>query len=146
MSKAFENPVVMSLSILLLGFGTFFGAKAIKKTIVSKREDKAGGDVDSKNPTTAAATIYAQRLKAAFNPSGYNWMQSYDGTNESAIYAVAKEMFTNKVPFTSVQSAYKNLYQRSLTSDLQTELEASELQKFYALQKTGLGSINLLGI
>ena len=142
-SDILTNPWVLLIGGIAVGTGVFFGGKAIQKNIKQKREKGAGDQVDSKDNTKAMATTFAQQLRSAFNPSGQDWMRSFDTTNLTAVFDVAKKMYQNKVPFSAVSTAYNNLYQASFVSHLQDELNSSEVEKFYSILKTGLGSVAL---
>lgn len=73
--------------------------------------------------TNALATQY---FKAMF-PSGYPWFP--DGTDEEKLYELAAK--THNYP--AVYALYTQLYNRSLTADLQAELGADEYQRFLSI-------------
>lgn len=114
----------------------------INKMIKDKQQENAGNLVDSKNPNLASATTLAQRAFAAFNPSGYSFL--WDGTDEKELYLIAKELYTKKIPFETFTGVYKKLFQRSFVSDLNNELDSSELTKFYSNLRSGFGSVGVL--
>ena len=75
----------------------------------------------------------AQVLKIAMNPSGFDWMMSFDGTNLTHVMAIAKEI----KDFSTVQNYYGRLYPgRNLVNDLEAELSVNELSQFYSLLGT----------
>lgn len=71
----------------------------------------------------------AMALRSAMNPSGVKWMMSIDTTNTETVMDTAK-IITN---LDNVQRAYKSLYQDNLLDDLQSELSASDYQKFLTI-------------
>jgi len=143
-SSVLTNPWFLLFASLGTGAGVYFGGKAIKKAVNKNREKNAGDQVDSKNPVKALAAQLAQRFRTAFNPSGYTWMMSVDTTSVDEVMRLGREMYTHKVPFNEVSSAYNNLYTgSSFVKDLQDELSSAELSKFYSILKTGLGSVAL---
>jgi hypothetical protein len=75
----------------------------------------------------------AQGLRQAINPSGNNWMKSFDGTDTKGIFAIAGQI----TDLEAVRIAYKKLYNSSLYEDLQAELTASDYQKFLGIATKG---------
>ena len=71
----------------------------------------------------------AMALRSAMNPSGVKWMMSIDTTNTETVMDTAK-IITN---LDNVQRAYKSLYEDNLLDDLQSELSASDYQKFLTI-------------
>ena len=139
---------IISVSVLLVAVAVFFAVRAIKKRMDEKKFNAQ--DVIS-NPKTAAerdknrkalANMYANQLRTAFNPSGYGWMQSLDTTNTDVVMQIAAKMKQNGVPFSYVANAYQMAYKDSLGALLQSELTATELQRFYATAgMQGVGSL-----
>jgi hypothetical protein len=78
----------------------------------------------------------AMSLKSAMNPSGTSWLMWSDGTKEDAIRQIATQI-TN---MDAVNRAYRNLYQRELLSDLQSELSTADLNAF--LQTVASNRVN----
>lgn len=72
-------------------------------------------------------------LRSAINPSGASWLIWMDGTKEEEIYNIAAQI-TN---FKKVQQDYENLYNRSLVTDLQKELDTDEYTKFMNIINSG---------
>lgn len=84
------------------------------------------------NIESSPSARQAQQLKIAMNPSGFDWMFSVDGTNERLIFATAQSIDN----FAQVQRDYNKLYTgRNLVSDLESELSAESLSKFYGLMQ-----------
>lgn len=113
---------------------TYVVVKQVKKGVEQARENKSAYAIDKvnkKDPREAYASSYAQRLYAAFFRVGWSWIP--DGTDEDAIFLVAQGMKDNKVPFSMVAKAYKNLYAQDLKDDLTSELDSSDLAKFYSI-------------
>lgn len=71
----------------------------------------------------------AMALRSAMNPSGISWMMSFDTTSTSTVLDTAKSI----INLDSVQNAYKSLYQDNLLDDLQSELSATDYQKFLTI-------------
>ena len=72
---------------------------------------------------------YAKRIRVAMSPSGIWWLP--DGTNEKEIYEVAYDIADNSdVSFSDVQTSYKRLYGKSLSKNLESELDTPEYKKF----------------
>lgn len=123
-------------SILTLGVG-YFAYRKISKAVEVAKENKGATDINKigkKDPREAYASTYAQRLYAAFFPYvGGWWSWIPDGTDVPEVMKVASEMKSNKVLFSMVSKAYKNLHQRTLTDDLVDELSAQDLTRFYQI-------------
>ena len=79
-----------------------------------------------------------------FFPSGYTSFP--DGTDEQALFNVAKQMYVSKIPFSYLTEAYRKLYSRQFALDLADELDAADLTRFYSFFNKGIGNIttNLL--
>jgi hypothetical protein len=100
-----------------------------KKMLANKAEDNADAQID-KNP----AAGQARSLNAAMNPSGFNWMRSFDGTSTDAIYSIAPQI----TDLEAVRDFYKAQTQgRLLHEDLINELGADGYDKFLALATKG---------
>lgn len=118
---------------LLAGVVYFFVSRkwALEQKIKGIESDMSG----SNGAVSQMAAMYAVRLDAAFRPSGdYRWMNDIlgDGTDEDGCYAVAREMQINAVPFDMVSKAYNIKFGRDLMTDLASELDSTELQKFFS--------------
>jgi hypothetical protein len=121
------------VKVAIVGTGLYFLNRAYRNYQRTQTE----AETDS-NP----AVQQAMALRVAMNPSGLEWLRRMDGTDLTGI-------FTTALKITSIQavaSAYKNLYQSDLFEDLQTELSASEYQKFLTIIKyNGTSSIQIPG-
>lgn len=110
------------------------GAAAIlffigKKMLDKKAEDSADSQID-KNPAAGQARM----LNAAMNPSGFNWMRTFDGTSADAIYMIAPQI----TDLDAVKDFYKAQTQgRVLHEDLINELGAEGYDKFLTLATKG---------
>lgn len=93
---------------------------------------KVNKDNTEKDVLTDNNVQYATQLGQAFNPSGQSWLRGMDGTNNNAVFAVA----ANIRDFAAVQTAYQNLYNRSLLQDLQNELDSNEYAQFLNIIQT----------
>ncbi len=133
-----STPFIVGATLLTAG-GAVVGYKLISKKLKEKKQENAVNQVDSKDPKRALASTLAQKAYAAFFPSGYPG--AWDGTDEDALYSVAKQMFTNKVPYAYLTEAYRKLYSRQFAQDLVDELSADELSRFYANYQKGFGSV-----
>lgn len=103
----------------------FFGKKALAKAA----KDSADNQVD-----TTPAAGQARALNAAMNPSGNNWMRSFDGTNKEAIYDTAKDI----TDLDAVKDFYKEQTEgRNLFDDLTNEIGADGFNKFLAIASKG---------
>lgn len=83
-------------------------------------------DVEKKIQTSPAGQ-QAMQLRAAFNPSGNNWMSSFDGTDNKALVSISKQI----KDFGEVAESYRKLYKSNLSEDLTNEMSSSELIAFY---------------
>lgn len=114
------------------------GAKAVEKI----RENNANLNID-KTGSKQIASVEAQRLYAAFFPSGTTWMP--DGTDEEIIFSVADSIRSNKTTWADLVNAYNSLFKRNLVSDLNDELDSSELSKFWIRAgKSAINGVNLI--
>jgi hypothetical protein len=140
MSTNKSNPAKTAAIVTLASVVGLFAGKKILNAIEKKRAENAGNQVDNKDPKIALATVLAQRAFAAFHPSGYPGL--WDGTNEAELYKIGKEMFANKIPFATLTSLYKKIYNRSFVDDLNNELSSTELTKFYSNLQKGFGNVS----
>lgn len=125
------------LGILGIGVGVavYFGVRGkIKSAIAEKKQEKYTNQIGT-NTNEGKAAEYAQRLKTAMF-STYSWFP--DGTDEEAMYQVAKEMFSSKVTFAQVSDAYKNIFSRNLSEDMIDEMDTNDFQKFQTALRTGI--------
>lgn len=103
----------------------FFG----KKLLANAAKDSA-----DKNLDTDPAAGQARALNAAMNPSGNNWMRSFDGHDTNAIMDVAGQI-TNLDKVRELYSAQTE--GRNLNDDLESEIGSEGYQKFLALASKG---------
>lgn len=101
-----------------------------KNLLANKAKDSADSQLDT-NP----AAGQARALNAAMNPSGNNWMRSFDTTNTDAIYDIAAQI----TDLDKVRDFYKAFHKdkRNLNDDLESEIGAEGYQKFLALATKG---------
>lgn len=100
-----------------------------KKMLDNKAQNNADGQIDN-NP----AAGMARALNAAMNPSGFDWMRTFDGTSTDAIYANAPQI-TN---LDAVKDFYKAQTKgRVMHEDLINELGAEGYDRFLSLATKG---------
>lgn len=100
-----------------------------KKFLAKQAEISADSQID-----TDPAAGQARALNAAMNPSGVNWMRTFDTTNTTAIYDIAPQI----TKLDKVKDYYKAQTQgRVLHEDLINELGAEGYDKFLALATKG---------
>ena len=109
--------------VLVIG-GIYLTYRLGKNIIASMNKSDAQNKADD-----SPDVRQAMALRSAMNPSGVSWMMSFDTTNTATVMDSAK-IITN---LDNVQTAYKNLYQDNLLDDLQSELTASDYQKFLTI-------------
>jgi len=117
----------------------------IRKLITGYRKSHLLNQV-GQSSADGLAIGYAQRLYTAM-VSGYGWWNAYlgDGTDEDAVYQVAREMHANKVTFSLVSAKFKVIYNEDLLDLLSAELGTDELAKFNRAMQTGLAGLPGLG-
>ncbi len=71
-------------------------------------------------------SLLAVQIRQALNPSGITWIMDVDGTDEPLLYDAAKKI----TDLSKVSTAYKNLYNSDLITDLQNELDNTQLVQF----------------
>ncbi len=109
---------------LALGAGTVTGLFFAGRSIIRKdREKNAGGRV-SDGPGSPAQ--FAQRLSMSFK--NCSWWGCV-GTNEAEIYRVVGEVPDLKT-WNQVEKEYQRLYRKSLSLDIESELDTNEYLKF----------------
>ncbi len=109
--------------VLVIG-GIYLTYRLGKNIIASLNKSDAQNKADD-----SPDVRQAMALRSAMNPSGVSWMMSFDTTNTATVMDSAK-IITN---LDNVQTAYKNLYQDNLLDDLQSELTATDYQKFLTI-------------
>ena len=103
----------------------------VKKLLNKAAQDSADGQID-----TDPAAGHARALNAAMNPSGIDWMRTFDTTDTKAIYEIAPQITS----LDNVKNFYKAQTQgRILHEDLINELGADGYNKFLALATKGKG-------
>lgn len=114
---------LIKVGVLVVAF--FVGRKLIRNA--------AQNSADSQIDTDPAAG-QARAFNAAMNPSGIEWMRSFDTTNTQAIYDIAPQI----ISLDKVKDFYKAQTQgRILHEDLIKELGADGYNKFLALATKG---------
>jgi hypothetical protein len=110
MNKAlFHLPVAIAFGLGTVLLGRYLVKKAKKK--IAERHS-----IEEGNPTT-----YAKQLHMAFQNDNYlGW-----GTNVTMVMDVFNSLPSKKM-YQKVQTAYQNLYSRSLNADLEDELSSDE--------------------
>lgn len=134
----YKTPAFIVSATLIAATGAAFGISKLNKKLKERKQESTVNQVDSKDPKRAMASTLAQRAYTSFFPSGYPGM--WDGTDEDALFAIARQMFQNKIPFSYLTEAYRKLYSRQFAQDLADELSAEELSRFYAHYQKGFGS------
>lgn len=82
------------------------------------------------NAAASDVSQLAIAYRQALNPSGYGWAIGVDGTNEAKLFELAAQSVGR---FAQIAQTYQTLYFTTLTQDLQNELSAEELAKFWAI-------------
>ena len=115
-----DNQNVLIKGALIAG-GIYLTYRVGKNLIAKVNKNNAQKNTDDKPEVRQAMS-----LRSSVNPSGYNWMKSFDTTNVDTVMEIAKTI-TN---LDKVQKAYKDLYQDNLLDDLQSDLSTSEYEAF----------------
>ena len=105
---------------VILAGGSFLLYKVGKKLWEDYLKSQAQSSADEK-----PAVRWAMLLRSAINPSSISWLKQTDGSNEEAIFSIAKQI----TKLDEVASAYKDLYQDNLLDDLGRELSLEDYQK-----------------
>ncbi len=114
---------LVKAGLLIVGFFV------MKRALSKAAEDSADSQIDT-NP----AAGQARALNAAMNPSGIDWMRSFDTTDTTAIYTIAPQI----TDLDAVKDFYKaQTHGRALHQDLTDELGAQGYDKFLALATKG---------
>lgn len=129
-----KTVAVVGAVTLTVGTVGYFLVRRMVQKARSNQSTKDLDDINAKDPRDAYAVSFAQQIRAAFNPADldntwFSWLP--DGTDEEALYRVAREMRSRNVEFSRVAKAYRNLYQSELVRDLTSELDTTELRTFY---------------
>ncbi len=122
-----DNPQRILVAGAVIGIGGFLTYKLVRMIYTKTRKLSANKLADD-DPNVRAAML----MNTAMNPSGVSWMRSFDSTNEDAIFNIAKSI-TN---LDAVIKAYRQLYDGDLMSDLQSELDTEDYQKFLSIVTT----------
>lgn len=115
--------------IIIVMFTIVLSRKYFKNVIENIRENQADNNVE-KTKNGKNINIIAQAYKNAVNPSGTSWLQWSDGTDEDAIFNLAKD---TKGSLNEINKAYKNKFQISLVDDLRAELSSIDFSKWYSI-------------
>jgi hypothetical protein len=107
------------LAVLAVG-GFFLGRKFLREF------KKEGAEAEL---ATDQSAQQAQAFRTAFNTSGNSWLMAADGTDNVKVFQLATEV----KDLAKVQQYYKDLYKSSLTDDLGSELNSTELARFWAI-------------
>jgi len=106
--------VVFALIVIIKG--------GVKKWQANRREKRfnrnEGKDVNQ----------LAQRYRAASNPSGFEAMIDFDGTDEEALKLLARD---TKGRLPDVAAAYRLKFNEALTDRLRKELDADDFQNWH---------------
>jgi hypothetical protein len=106
--------------VLIGGIGAYFLLRSIVRD-------------NAQNNAFVSTNINAQvaaRLLAAMNPSGFDWLFGFDGTDEAAIFT-ASQVATS---YAQVASYYRQMTRgRVLGNDLRAELNDTDYQRIQQL-------------
>lgn len=135
-SRKIKNIVLIaSGSIIAIVVGKKF-VEGIIATLKQNREESQYYD-PNKNSTLAQkqalSSQLATKFKTAFNPSGNDWMMSWDQTDERSVFQCARDINKYKLSWAMVSTAYKGVFNRDLTNDLSAELDAAENSLFLSI-------------
>jgi hypothetical protein len=123
-----QGAIVLAGVGLVGGGAYYFVRKAIVKGTQTRTERKAlSSGVD---PGT-----FALQLHTSMNPSGQDWMISWDTTNVDALMSTIRSV-PSKAVWREVARQYEILYKRPLSRDIAEELDSAELSRAIALVKT----------
>lgn len=109
-----EVVVYSAVGLALIGTSIFLTKRAIQKGVTNTQEKKA---LDGESPAA-----YAKRIKMAFDNDGW-W-----GTDEVVLRNTLRSM-PNKDFFKETAEAYKKLYKKPLTAEMQGELSSTEYEE-----------------
>lgn len=128
------SPAIQTAVKYLLGIGATVAAYIlISKFITAQKRRNQLAQFDN-----APSVKSAMLLKQAINPSGNDWMQSFDGTNEAKLLQAGKEAES----FSDVATSYRKLGYGDLDEDLRSELDNEDYVKFLAsIKKEGKNTI-----
>ena len=107
------------------GGGYYFIRKGLRKGTETRTERAALS-------TGVDPGTFALQLHTAMNPSGQDWMISWDTTDVDALMATVRSV-PNKTVWAAVSKQYEILYKRALSRDLASELSSTELSRVVAL-------------
>ena len=116
-TKSQDKLIDTSIKALTIGAILFFGKKLLTGVSRLSAESQA---------LTDPAVQQAMSSKQAMNPSGFDFMMSFDTTNVPEIFATASEINN----LNKVGNKYRSLYNRSLIEDLQKELSPDDYRAF----------------
>jgi hypothetical protein len=122
-----DKAVTLGMGALVAGAGFL----VVRKLVKSARKNR-------KQKLFSEEGQQALLIHSAINPSGISWLKWTDGTNEEAIFEVARQI----TKFKKVAQEYKILYNRALVSELEKELSTEEYAKFMDIVNSGEGQLN----
>lgn len=112
----------------LIVAGLMLSKGAIKRAVADSKEENAIQQVT----TTNSPSYHAERLRAAFNPSGIEWLRDTDTTDVTGVMNVARAIRTRN-DMVKVGQAYQAMTRRRLLDDFRSELSPSEGQQFWSI-------------
>lgn len=118
------------LAFIVLIILILIARKTVQKMVENSRENKFDKNDGVISKSGIDVNYFVQSYHQALNPSGYSWMESWDGTDEDAIFNLAKN---SKGHLTEISRAYKAKYQQSLLDALSSELSTEDLAKWRTL-------------
>ena len=126
----FDHPKRLLVGGVAIGIGGFLIYKLGSK-IVAGIQQRNTENLASDNPEVRQA----MSLRSGINPSGVNWMRDFDGTSTTIIFETSRQIKN----LNAVGDAYRKLYGDDLLKDLQSELSASDYQKFLTMVSSNPG-------
>ncbi|MCB0396836.1 MAG: hypothetical protein KDD36_09295 [Flavobacteriales bacterium] len=117
--KFFSNKVV--LTVIALVVLIFLFKKKIGKAIQSVRSKKFD------KQEYKDVNLLAQQYREAVNPSGFDALINYDGTDEQAIETLARQ---TKGSLREISDAYRLKYNEGLSDRLRRELSSEDFQRW----------------
>lgn len=103
---------------LVVGGGVYFANRWLKEQTRKATADRFGDD---------EIVQLATSMRNALNPSGISWLMAMDGTKTDEVLNLAAKLDGK---FAEVSKAYRDLYGRTLSDDIQSELSADEFTAF----------------
>ncbi len=72
--------------------------------------------------------LFVQQYRAAMNPSGYEWMSEWDGTDVEAIKTLG---YKSRGNLKEISALYRKKFGEALTDALRRELDSDEFDQWY---------------